>query len=672
MRKQSRNRSLSSRRRQYLELLEPRTLLSAAPDLAMTILKVTGPDILVPGDKGNAKIRVKNVGDAYAVGTIYVGVYVSTDTAFHMGEARLGTLGIGGKSVKIAPNKSITLSMPLAVTSDVKPGTYHLVVKEISSLAISDPNSANSSDATAETRNAVWEFGTVGARKNVALTLLDGANAVKFSLPGAGTGQILNPTASFAALDVGITGTTTASNLTITTPAKTFTTINSIQITGSVGRISAASTNLEIGISATGLASAITVHNIQSVVHHINLNTGAGAVPVKAKVNITANVINGCNINTSGIPIGTLAFFQASGLNITAPTVQLISVTDKVKTDVGYSGVLTISQGSASVPTGAMVNISGNTINNCTLDTGDLPIGKFTAYQATGLTLTAPYVQSMNITDKATGDIALSGSVDLEGFYGTNNDLSLGKLTVAGDIGGLIVTLDSGSTAISARSWDGGSLTASGTIASLSVGGDLTADVAGVLITKATINGDYSGTWNALFGSLTVKGDISDSRFDLGSHTGGADWNQFESLTVSGWIRNSTISAANPVGSITAGGLENSNILIGSGTTSFPAILTDFESHHTGTIKSLTVTGIKENGVSVDSIINSNIAAWQIATLKLALVRKANSGVAFGVATTSIKTFTYRRQSGLVTTSTNLIDPTNDSFTDGNFALRII
>ena len=676
--RQSRKRSMSFRRHDYFECLEQRTLLSGGPDLAVSILNVTGPGILVPGDKGNAKIQITNGGDAAAVGTIYVGVFASADTSYHLGDVRLGGLGIGGKSVNLAPNKSITLSIPLVVGSDVLPGTYHLVVKEISTLSITDTNSANSYFGTAGTSDVEWAFGTVGARKNVALTLLDGANAVKFSLSGLGTGQISNPTASFAALDVAITGTTAASGLTISTPAKTFTSINAIHVGDtssgavSLGRISAATTNIERGISVTGLASAITVHNIQSLVHYISLNTAAAPVPASAKVKITANSITGCNVDTGGIPIGTFAFFQANSLNITAPTVQAITVTDKVKTDTGITGALTISRGTATVPAGAKVNISANTIDHCVLDTGDLPIGTLSAYKANTLTLTAPYVQSMSITDKAVGDVALSGSITVDQNYGS--DLCLGKLTVAGDVGGLTLNLDEGgSSSISVRSWDGGHLTATGTVAALTVGGAMNADVSlSVGINKATINGGYTGHWTGNFGSLTVKGDLSDSTFDIGPHAGGFADNQFNSLAVTGWIDNTTITAANPVGTISAGGLRDSSILIGVKGAALPAVQGDFETHHTGTIKSLTVTGIKVAGHFVDSIARSNIAAWQITTLKLAPIDTDNSGTPFGIAATSIKTFTYRHLSGTSNTSTNLIDPVNDSFTDGDFALRIL
>jgi hypothetical protein len=150
---------------------------------------------------------------------------------------------------------------------------------------------------------------------------------------------------------------------------------------------------------------------------------------------------------------------------------------------------------------------------------------------------------------------------------------------------------------------------------------------------------------------------------------GGATVNQFKSLTVGGWMTHSTLRAANPVGSITVGAMEESSIRIGA-TTDLPASQDDFEAHHTGLIKSLTVKGIKSSGHYVESFIDSNIAAWEIATLKLAFIDTNNSGDPFGVATTFIKTFTNRPLTGPTQKLTNLTPA--DSFTDGDFVLRIL
>jgi hypothetical protein len=653
-----------------LENLESRVLLSAAPNLDVSIVKITAPDILVPGDQFSINVKITNLGDVTASGTLQSVVYASTDQALDASDIPLSNPNSNPIKVNLAPGKSITITGKLPIQSSVLPGTYYVLVNEESTLTVPDTDTANDTAVSDGTRDVVWQFGNVGTRKNVKMKVeYDQQTPVTFALTGAGTGQIDNPGDPIADLNVSVTGSAFSSNLNITTPAKEFTKIHGISITGSINRIAAATTSLGAGITVTGLARTINVYDLDWTGHVINLNTDALAVPVSAKVDLTAHAIRGCVVDAGGIPIGTLKAYKVTDLILTAPTVQAITLTDKIKSDVALWGELTISQGGATVPANAKVNITAGWINNCALVTNDLPIGSLSAYRATALNLTAPSMQSMNVTDRIPGDVALSGSITLTSSYGTNY-LSLGKLAVSGDIEDLTLLLgEGGASSISCRSWDGGELVVSDTLGSLSVGGSMDADVGGIWFKKVTIGEDYSGTWGAGFGSMTIKGEMDNATMDIGPHMGGVDWNQFDSLTVKGWVYNSTIRTSNPVGSITVGGLDHSNIRIGADTV-FPESQSDFESHHTGTIRSLTVTGMKVLGSNVESIKNSDIAAWSITTLKLAFIETNNSGTPFGVASTAIGTFTYRHLTGMTDTSKNLT--TADSFTQGDFELRIL
>jgi hypothetical protein len=622
--------------RHFLESLEPRTLLSA--DLSVSIVKINTPDILVPGDKISVNVKITNVGTDTATGALTSGVYASLNTTWDASDILLGS---AEKNINIRPLRSITLAGSLPINSAVLPGTYYLVVKDTSDLTSPDTDALNDEAASDVPREVAWEFGNVGSRKNVKMKVeYKNETPVTFALTGAGTGQIINPDEPIEDLNVGVMDSTYSSNLNITTPARTTTEINSITINGSINRIAAASTSIGAGIEVKGFARTIIINDIDAPAHFIDLNTDALVALVSTKVDITAHSMTNCNVDTGGIPIGTLKAFQATDLRIVAPTVQKLTLTATKNDDFALKGMLTIDQGGAVVPATASVNITAGKIENCTLDTGDLPIGSLTAYQAADLNLMAPSMQSMNVTDKVLDDTGLSGTVILTGNYGTHG-LALGKLAVSAGIADLTLVLSGGgANSISCRSWDGGSLTVNGTVSSLAVTKSMDGDVNGN-VTKAKIGGDYTGAWAGTFDALTVKG----------------------------WMSNATISASDPVGSITLGGMRNSAITIGANV-ALPGLRSQFEASHAGTIKSLTVTGMKVSGHNVASFINSDIAAWQITTLKLAFADTNNSGTPFGAATTFVKTFTYKPLTGLTRTGSNLTPA--DSFTDGDFVLRIL
>ncbi len=587
----------------FCEALESRQLLSSA-DLALSFVSITGPDVLVPGDKGSVKVLITNVGPDTAVGTIDVSVRASTDTIFDLSDPLL--TGLADKKINLAIGKTLALTLTMTALPDtVTPGNYYLVCKESSALSSPDTNPGNDADRSSGTSQVAWQFGAVGSRKNVKMTLHDGATPVVFALSGLGTGAVTSAGA-FSTDTLTVTGSTGASKLTITTAKNAYTTLDSIQVlddagagTGSLGSIKAARTNLETGVSVDGLLGSLTVHDIQSYSHYIRINTTAMAVPDKAAVSIVANVINGCYVNT-----------------------------------------------------------------------GEMPVKSFKAANVTGIDLTAPWIGTFAVSSKVVGQGNLSGTFSLLSEPASN--LNLSKLTVSGNMDGTTIQTETNIGSIQAGQWASGKLSTA-EIKSFKIAGDLGAEVGAIVIHSAAIGGDLSGDWGTGWvGKVTVGGDMTGVKWLLGSQVdGGLDWNQLESLTVKGWIDSSEFHCFNPIGSITAGGIRDSSLMMGVTGTTLPTAAGEFDSHHSTRFKSVTVKGIKDGtGQYVESFINSNIAAWQIDALSFGYVATANA-TPFGIASHSIGKFTYKHFSGMSSTDSNMTDPAG-SFAIGDMQVTIV
>ncbi|MCY2929936.1 MAG: hypothetical protein NTV86_10660 [Planctomycetota bacterium] len=591
-----------------LEALERRELFNAVPDLQVTILDVVGPDILVPGDKGTVKVQIQNVGTAAAVGTVDATVRASLDTAFDVTDPVMG--GLTGKKINLAIGASLVLSIPGVVPDTATPEDYSLLVHATSTLSVPDGAAGNDTAATAGTKQVVWQFGAVGTRTNVRLTLHDGATPVVFALTGPGTGTVDLGGGGFATNYVVILGSTIASALTITTPKGAVATMAYLHVrntasigTGAIKSITAPGLDLETGLSVDDMISSLTVHDIHSITHYLTLNATSRPVGARDSVTISAHTISGCTVTTNG-----------------------------------------------------------------------LPIKSFTAAQITGLDLTAPWIGKMTITSKVPGEGNLSGTMDLTGT--APKDVNLGSLTVSGALDATI-GLEGSAGPIKAASWLTGGIDAS-EVKSITIAGDMSVDIGLPTLFAVTVGGDLSGQWSTgWLGKVTVNGDMNNMTMLLGSQIpGGAGltWNQLESLTVKGWINSSTISCMNPIGSITAGGIQDSTIKTGLLGTDLPTQASDFESHHSGTIKTLTVKGLKDGaGDPIESFINSVIAAWRFDTVSFAYADTTNAAP-FGFAAHSIGKLTYKHfpGGGPSTTSFGPMTLASDSVTIDDMEIRIL
>jgi hypothetical protein len=123
---------------------------------------------------------------------------------------------------------------------------------------------------------------------------------------------------------------------------------------------------------------------------------------------------------------------------------------------------------------------------------------------------------------------------------------------------------------------------------------------------------------------------------------------------------------------VTAGGIENSNLMLGVSGTTLPASASDFQSNHAGRFTSVTIKGFKDaSKAPIVSFINSNIAAWQIKSISIAYVEGDNGGTAFGIAAHSIGKLTYKHLDGTTDTASGL-DTADESVEVNDFRISIV
>jgi hypothetical protein len=302
----------------------------------------------------------------------------------------------------------------------------------------------------------------------------------------------------------------------------------------------------------------------------------------------------------------------------------------------------------------------------------------------------------LNLTQPLNGAKSALGSLSVTGAMNTvavTSLANLGAITATGTVAGTTIDSTGFLGAIKALSWTGGSITAAGTTGITTTGGNLstgvtlsgvgvaaTAKTLGLVKSAGAIDGTWSvtgatgaltavsipSTWKGTFsgnvlslsvsqnaygqleagsiGTMTVKGNYGDGvngdttlklTQPLGTKAA------LGTLAVTGWMNGVNIASLDSLGAITAGGMKGgSNVY--AGVLNVDDALTPMDSlgsadmTHAG-IASVTVKGI--TGI-VDSYVNTDLAAWNMGTLKLGMIQVANAGTKFGVAADTIKSYT--------------------------------
>ena len=116
-------------------------------------------------------------------------------------------------------------------------------------------------------------------------------------------------------------------------------------------------------------------------------------------------------------------------------------------------------------------------------------------------------------------------------------------------------------------------------------------------------------------------------------------------LTVTGWMRNTVITSAGHLGTITAGGMDGATVRAGVLAMMGPAMPSqsgDFPAQCV--LEALAIKGMKQGGVSVPSFVNSSVAAWRIARAAVRSVatdNAANGGASFGLSADQFDALTW-------------------------------
>ena len=195
-------------------------------------------------------------------------------------------------------------------------------------------------------------------------------------------------------------------------------------------------------------------------------------------------------------------------------------------------------------------------------------------------------------------------------------------------------------------------------------------------VASLTTKGDLSGNWiSNTLKTISVAGSVRDMKLTLSR---AVDINAprmltLGSLTVKGWIANSSIASSGSIGTVSALAMENASVFAGvtdtydaqsDGVLDLPAPGTDTIVTQ-ASIGKLTIKGSKVNKVYETSFINSNIAAGSLGAISLAYADFSDQSEIYGLASaTHVDKLMYHDASGAYTWPAKPADI-------GNFTVRL-
>jgi cyclophilin family peptidyl-prolyl cis-trans isomerase len=257
---------------------EVKVLPNLITDVVTDGLKST----FVPGDKGQAKVRLTNNGGAVAKGKVNVKLYLSESNANGGGDAKgfeLDTEGddadlllatLNNVNINVLAGKSATIPVNFTVPStgltDGKSYRLLAIVESptgstVKELFIDDNvgnfRKENTSLTSSEVlRNFDFAFGAVGGRSKVPITVqdADGQN-ITFVLTGPGTGDVVKNTDG--TIDVTLNGTNATSSLRVTAAKGVIADIDDLFISDTIGTVPLSNVHLHGHFTASGGAKSI-------------------------------------------------------------------------------------------------------------------------------------------------------------------------------------------------------------------------------------------------------------------------------------------------------------------------------------------------------------------------------------------------------------------------------
>jgi hypothetical protein len=239
---------------------------------------------------------------------------------------------------------------------------------------------------------------------------------------------------------------------------------------------------------------------------------------------------------------------------------------------------------------------------------------------------------------------------------------------------------------VSAAKWAGGSIVAP-SIGSITVKGnkkqgipgDLDADImADGIIRNVRVAGTLSGSLDCDIVKRITAANIDTADLTV-SNEPDAKVPALGRLTVKNWVTSSRILSAGNIGTISAGGLINSNCFAGITSTKDDNAddVFDLPDANAGDfvdealIKSIRIKSLKDpSGLPCYCVVNSNIAASHILSVSLAYPKNDNGGIPFGLAGDFIKSLKIKDAQG--TASWKNLDLPGDclQFTDAEIRLH--
>ncbi len=294
------------------------------------------PQPMAPGDKGKITLTIKHFRNQLLNGSMTVELYLSKNQILDSSDVLIGTTQL--KVKKLPRDHPVTANLTTLIPNKAQAGQYYLLAN-IETDAATAGKELRFTASTRTKRNLTWEFGDIASRKNTRLTVQDSQNnPVCFMLKG-GWGKVIGGK-NFD--EIRLYNTDIKSSLSIKTKGKVFTSIGNIKITnGSLGAISAKTTDLRGSIIADGCIGKVSLHNIPQTDtgHTIQIK----GIPADDKVllSLQCNRVSDLSIQSEHEPIGSIAVVDWLNTDGTADTIyapRLSKLSTKGDKKTGISG----------------------------------------------------------------------------------------------------------------------------------------------------------------------------------------------------------------------------------------------------------------------------------------------------------------------------------------------
>src|SRR6185437_7368370 len=342
------------------------------PLLVASIGTVNFPSQFLPRDKGTADVTITNGGGAVARGVVAVNLYLAHGNTVDSTAVLLRSVR---RSVVIGSAQSLTLAPAFAVGT-MPGGPYNLIVELVPvSKFTADQVPTTPVVGSAQLLAQTNVFGTVGSHPNIRFTAIDAAgNKANLWITGPGTGNV---STRGGAIDVQVTGTTTASVLHIVTSGTSAFTFGTVHVAGALAQLNGSQ------------ASVTGTFTIDRSVSQFNLHDAGTS-----------------NSSGNGGGVTPLAIVRNA---VTPPT------------QVGAS---------ISIGSGAITSFSFGTMENVTLKTA-APIGKLTATTWGGGQISTPWINNLFVNSMS-GDVFVHNGGEI--VNAKLGSISGGSWVIAGGI----------------------------------------------------------------------------------------------------------------------------------------------------------------------------------------------------------------------------------------------